>query len=75
MSRSIKVTREVNKAIKQGYDPYIATELYVKMNATGAPRGFVRYYILQHGWTCDECGDRVTVGGFVGHVRRKHGAM
>lgn len=45
----------------------------VSVTAHFVAEGLVRFYRLDHGWTCGECGERVTIARFRHHFNKKHG--
>ena len=45
----------------------------VTLSAPLVGRGYVNFYKLEHGWTCGDCSQRVTIAKFARHVHKEHG--
>lgn len=54
------------------HKPDLVEQVQVKAPATAD--GYVRFYKLEHGWTCGACSERVTIAKFSHHVWHRHGA-
>lgn len=45
---------------------------HVHLKAPLVGRGYITFYKLEHGWTCGECGERVTIAKFRHHEWKRH---
>ena len=44
----------------------------VRVKSPLSSEGYITFYKLEHGWTCGECSERVTIAKFIHHEFRKH---
>lgn len=44
----------------------------VRVLAPLVSEGFIKFYKLEHGWTCGHCSERVTIAKFRHHVHKAH---
>lgn len=70
---AVRAETELRKADAAGWDVLDTAVDCVTLAAPFTARGAVSYFLLAPvGWICDTCGDRVTVGQFIDHVRKVH---